>query len=267
MRTIHFEADPAQRKTEHRASPGAGSGPRQGALWQKARHAADRYCLITCAEGGVEIEEVAQRSPEKIHMFNIDPSTGLRPYQARKLALKLGLTGSVCEDCVLLMLNLYRLCLEKDCFLVEINPLVVTRAGWLLAIDAKMSFDDNAVFRHHEYPDMMDYSQLDTLEINAGRFDLSYIKLNRNIGCMVNGGGAEEEAAYWIKENTSKPVAAFIAGVTAPPGKRMGHAGAILTGGKGRAEDKIRTLNECGVAVSPSPTKMGTTMLELIQGR
>lgn len=79
------------------------------------------------------------------------------------------------------------------------------------------------------------------------------------------GGGAEEEAAYWIKENMRKPVAAFIAGVTAPPGRRMGHAGAIITGGKGRAVDKIRTLNECGVAVSPSPTKMGQTMLEVMQ--
>ena len=79
------------------------------------------------------------------------------------------------------------------------------------------------------------------------------------------GGSAEEEAAYWIKEHMKKPVAAFVAGVTAPPGKRMGHAGAIITGGKGRAEDKIRALNECGVAVSPSPTKMGATRLELMQ--
>jgi succinyl-CoA synthetase alpha subunit len=81
------------------------------------------------------------------------------------------------------------------------------------------------------------------------------------------GGGAEEEAAYWIKENMTKPVAAFIAGVTAPPGKRMGHAGAIITGGKGKAEDKIKALTECGVAVSPSPTKMGATMLELVERR
>ena len=166
---------------------------------------ASRYCLMACAEGGVEIEEVARRSPEKILMFNIDPTTGLRPYQARKIALKLGLSGSICEDCVLLMLNLYRLCLEKDCFLVEINPLVVTRAGWLLAMDAKISFDDNAFFRHYEYPDMMDYSQMDTLEINAGKYDLSYIKLNGNIGCMVNGAGLAMATLDVLKEYGGEP--------------------------------------------------------------
>jgi len=148
-----------------------------------------RYCLIASAEGGVEIEEVARKSPEKIHMLTIDPYTGLRTYQARKIALALGLTGSICEDCVEMMLNLYKCCLEKDCYLVEINPLVVTSAGWLLAMDAKMSFDDNSVYRHREYPDMVDYSQLDSLEINAGKYDLAYIKLNGNIGCMVNGAG------------------------------------------------------------------------------
>src|SRR6185369_7993462 len=156
-------------------------------------------------EGGMEIEEVAHRSPERIHLFNIDPATGLRPYQARRVALKLGLSGSICEDCVTLMLNLYRLCLEKDCFLVEINPLVVTRAGWLLAMDAKMSFDDNAIFRHHEYPDMLDYSQLDTLEINAGKYDLSYIKLHGNIGCMVNGAGLAMATLDVLKEFGGEP--------------------------------------------------------------
>lgn len=164
-----------------------------------------RYCLIASAEGGVEIEEVAQKSPEKIHMLTIDPFTGLRPYQARKIALALGLAGSVCEDCVELILNLYRLCLEKDCYLVEINPLVVTRAGWLMAMDAKINFDDNAMFRHREYPDMLDYSQLDTLEINAGKYDLSYIKLLGNIGCMVNGAGLAMATLDVLKEFGGEP--------------------------------------------------------------
>jgi len=164
-----------------------------------------RYCLIASAEGGVEIEEVAKKSPEKIHMLTIDPFTGLRTYQARKIALALGLTGSICEDCVEMMLNLYKCCLEKDCYLVEINPLVVTKAGWLLAMDAKMSFDDNAVYRHREYPDMVDYSQLDSLEINAGKYDLAYIKLNGNIGCMVNGAGLAMATLDVLKEFGGEP--------------------------------------------------------------
>jgi succinyl-CoA synthetase beta subunit len=164
-----------------------------------------RYCLIASAEGGVEIEEVAQRSPEKIHVLTIDPFTGLRPYQARKIALALGLSGTVCEDCVELILNLYRCCLEKDCFLVEINPLVVTKAGWLMAMDAKMNFDDNAIFRHREYPDMLDYSQLDPLEISAGKYDLSYIKLTGNVGCMVNGAGLAMATLDVLKEFGAEP--------------------------------------------------------------
>jgi succinyl-CoA synthetase beta subunit len=164
-----------------------------------------RYCLIASAEGGVEIEEVAHKSPDKIQMLAIDPFTGLLTFQARKIALALGLTGSVCDDCVELFLNLYRLCLEKDCFLVEINPLVVTRAGWLMAMDAKINFDDNAMFRHREYPDMLDYSQLDPLEIIAGKFDLSYIKLRGNIGCMVNGAGLAMATLDVLKEFGGEP--------------------------------------------------------------
>jgi len=167
--------------------------------------ATSRYCLIASAEGGVEIEEVAAKSPEKIHVLTIDPFIGLRPYQARRIAIALGLKGSVCEDCVELILNLYRCCLEKDCFLVEINPLVVTKAGWLLTMDAKVTFDDNAMFRHREYPDMMDYSQLDPLEINAGKYDLSYIKLKGNIGCMVNGAGLAMATLDVLKEYGGEP--------------------------------------------------------------
>jgi succinyl-CoA synthetase beta subunit len=164
-----------------------------------------RYCLIASAEGGMDIEEVAQKTPDKIHLLTIDPFTGLRTYQARKIALALGLSGGVCEDCVELILNLYKCCLEKDCSLVEINPLVVTRAGWLLAMDAKISFDDNAVYRHREYPDMMDYSQLDPLEITAGKYDLAYIKLTGNIGCMVNGAGLAMATLDVLKEFGGEP--------------------------------------------------------------
>jgi succinyl-CoA synthetase beta subunit len=130
---------------------------------------------------------------------------GLRSYQARKIALGLGLTGTLAEDCGQLILNLYRCCLEKDCALIEINPLALTRAGWLLAMDAKMTFDDNAVFRHREYPDMVDYSQLDPLEIAAGKFDLSYVKLDGNIGCMVNGAGLAMATLDVLGEFGGKP--------------------------------------------------------------
>ncbi len=164
-----------------------------------------RYCLIASAEGGVNIEETAAKTPEKILRQSIDPYTGLRSYQARRIALGLGLTGSLCEDCVQLILNLYRMLLEKDCSLVEINPLVVTKAGWLLAMDAKVNFDDNALFRHWEYHDLQDYSQLDPLEINAGKFDLSYIKLNGNIGCMVNGAGLAMATLDVLSENGGEP--------------------------------------------------------------
>src|SRR5512133_434544 len=164
-----------------------------------------RYCLIASAEGGVEIEEVAHKAPEKIQVLTIDPLTGLRSFQARKIALALGLTGSLCEDCVNLLLNLYQACLEKDCALVEINPLVVTKAGWLMAMDAKISFDDNAIYRHREYPDMMDYSQLDPLEITAGKYDLAYIKLNGSIGCLVNGAGLAMATLDVLTECGGKP--------------------------------------------------------------
>ena len=164
-----------------------------------------RYVLIASAEGGIDIEEIAQKSPEKIQKLLIDPYTGLRPYQARKIALELGLTGSVCEDCVELLMNLYRASQEKDCALIEINPLVVTKAGWLMAMDAKITFDDNAVYRHREYPDMVDYSQLDPLEITAGKYDLAYIKLTGSIGCLVNGAGLAMATLDVLKEYGGEP--------------------------------------------------------------
>ncbi len=163
------------------------------------------YCLIASAEGGMDIEEVARSAPHRIHMLSIDPFTGLRPYQARRIALAMGLGGTLCEDCVELLLNLYRCALEKDCFLVEINPLVVTRAGWLMAMDAKITFDDNAIFRHREYPDMLDYSQLDPLEITAGKYDLSYIKLEGDVGCMVNGAGLAMATLDVLNEFGARP--------------------------------------------------------------
>ncbi|PLY06958.1 MAG: ADP-forming succinate--CoA ligase subunit beta [Desulfuromonas sp.] len=167
--------------------------------------ASSRYILIASAEGGVEIEEVAAKTPEKIHKLSISPLAGLHPFQARRIALALGLEGSLCEDCVQLILSLYKAFLEKDCSLVEVNPLVVTKAGWLMAMDAKISFDDNSVFRHHEYQDMVDYSQLDPLEITAGKYDLAYIKLDGSIGCLVNGAGLAMATLDVLNECGGRP--------------------------------------------------------------
>lgn len=166
---------------------------------------ASRYCLIASAEGGMDIEEVARTAPEKIHILTVDPFTGLLPFHARKIALALGLEGALCEDCVKFMLNLYRCCQEKDCSLIEINPLVVTKSGWLLAMDAKVNFDDNAVFRHRDYHALVDASQLNPLEITAAKHDLSYIKLSGNIGCMVNGAGLAMATMDALKEAGGDP--------------------------------------------------------------
>jgi succinyl-CoA synthetase beta subunit len=142
--------------------------------------------LMASAEGGIEIEEVAKEKPEAIHMLHIDPDLGLMPSQARKLAFKLGLPVN---DFVEIALGLYRAYEELDASLVEVNPLVLTRDGKLVLLDAKVEIDDNALFRHKDLEEMEDLTQLDPLEVEAKTYSLNYIKLNGNIGCMVNGAG------------------------------------------------------------------------------
>jgi len=164
-----------------------------------------RYCLIASAEGGMDIEEAARTSPEKIHALYIDPFLGMRFYHARGIAMVLGLKGKIADDAVKLMQNLYKIILEKDCSLIEINPLVVSKAGKLIAMDCKINFDDNALFRHPDYEKMIDFSQLDALEIQAKKFDLAYIKLNGNIGCMVNGAGLAMATLDVLKEYGGEP--------------------------------------------------------------
>ncbi|OGP67395.1 MAG: succinate--CoA ligase subunit beta [Deltaproteobacteria bacterium RBG_16_44_11] len=164
-----------------------------------------RYCLIASAQGGIDIEEVARTSPEKIHTLYIDPFIGVRDYHARRIALSLGLKGRLIEDCIKLVQNLYKLLLEKDCSLVEINPLVISKDQRLIAMDCKINFDDNALFRHPDYEKMIDDSQLDSLEIQAKKYDLAYIKLNGNIGCMVNGAGLAMATLDVLKEYGGEP--------------------------------------------------------------
>jgi succinyl-CoA synthetase beta subunit len=145
--------------------------------------------LMVSAEGGVDIEEVAAKSPERIFKEFIDPAVGLMPFQARKLAFAVGLTAEQVSRGAKLMLSLYRAFIGTDASLLEINPLIVTKSGDLLALDAKMNFDDNALYRQTDIRDLRDLSEEDPLEVEASKFSLNYIRLDGNIGCMVNGAG------------------------------------------------------------------------------
>jgi len=148
-----------------------------------------RTTLIAAAEGGVEIEELAARAPEKILRLAIDPATGIEPFHGRRLAFELGLGGDEVKAMVALVGGLARAFEELDASLIELNPLVVTGAGGLVALDAKISFDDNALFRHPEIEALRDEDEEDPMEREGAKHSLSYVKLDGNIGCMVNGAG------------------------------------------------------------------------------
>jgi succinyl-CoA synthetase beta subunit len=148
-----------------------------------------RPVLMVSPDGGVEIETVAEETPERIFKAFIDPALGLQPYQARQLAFQLGLAGDQVGKAVKMMLALYRAFVGTDASLLEINPLIVTDGGDLLALDAKVTLDDNALYRHADLKDLRDLEEEEPLEIEASRFSLNYIKLDGTIGCMVNGAG------------------------------------------------------------------------------
>jgi succinyl-CoA synthetase beta subunit len=151
--------------------------------------ATSRVTVMASTEGGVEIEEVAARTPEKILKVAVDPVAGLQPFYARKLAFGLGLEGKQVASAVKFVSGMYDGFIGLDASLVEINPLVVTGAGEVVALDAKMNFDDNALFRHRDVADLRDEDEEDPAEREAARHDLNYVKLAGNIGCMVNGAG------------------------------------------------------------------------------
>jgi succinyl-CoA synthetase beta subunit len=148
-----------------------------------------RVAIMASTEGGVEIEEVAARHPERILRVHVDPATGVQPFHGRTLAFGLGLSGSEVRAFTGFVLSLYRAFVELDCAIVEINPLVVTSSGDVVALDAKVSFDDNALFRQLEIAALRDESEMDPKEIEAAKYDLNYVALDGNIGCMVNGAG------------------------------------------------------------------------------
>jgi succinyl-CoA synthetase beta subunit len=151
--------------------------------------AQSRVTMICSSEGGVEIEEVALKHPEKILREVIDPAIGLQPFQCRRLAFALGVPAWALAGLVAMMQSLYRAYDECDCSIAEINPLILTKAGQVMALDAKMNFDSNALFRQKEISALRDLNEEDPREIEAGKYDLSYISLDGNIGCMVNGAG------------------------------------------------------------------------------
>ncbi|MDX2158724.1 MAG: ADP-forming succinate--CoA ligase subunit beta [Hyphomicrobiaceae bacterium] len=148
-----------------------------------------RVAFIASTEGGMNIEQVAHDTPDRIHTFSIDPASGYSGFHGRKLALALGLTGDTASQMVRMASNLYRMFTEKDMSLLEINPLVVTKDGKLVALDGKMNFDSNALFRHKEIVELRDLTEEDPAEIEASKHDLAYVKLDGTIGCLVNGAG------------------------------------------------------------------------------
>jgi succinyl-CoA synthetase beta subunit len=165
----------------------------------------DMVTLMASAEGGMDIEEVAAKTPEKLFFEVIDPIVGLTAFQARKVAFKLGFGIAQVKQAVPLLKNLYKAFVEADCALLEINPLVLTGEGNLICLDAKINFDDNALFRHIRIRDLRDYDEEDAMEIEASQYDLSYIALDGNIGCMVNGAGLAMATMDIIKHYGGDP--------------------------------------------------------------
>ncbi|SMX22810.1 ADP-forming succinate--CoA ligase subunit beta [Boseongicola aestuarii] len=164
-----------------------------------------RVSFVASTEGGMDIEEVAESTPEKILSFSVDPATGYQAFHGRRIAFELGLTGSQVKQCVALMGTLYKVFTEKDMEMLEINPLIVTDKGDLKCLDAKMGFDGNAIYRHPDIAALRDETEEDPKELAASKFDLNYIALDGEIGCMVNGAGLAMATMDIIKLYGAEP--------------------------------------------------------------
>jgi len=165
----------------------------------------EKVVIMGSPEGGVEIEEVAAKSPEKIIKEHVDISLGVQPYQCRKIAYFMGLEGGAVRQAVSFISSLYRVFIEKDCSLAEINPLVLTSDGNIVALDAKINFDDNALFRHRDIAGLRDRNEEDPLELEASDAGISFIKLDGDIGCLVNGAGLAMATMDIIKHHGGEP--------------------------------------------------------------
>jgi succinyl-CoA synthetase beta subunit len=164
-----------------------------------------KVVLMASTEGGMEIEEVAHKTPEKIFKVAIDPSLGYKSFYGLKLAKGLGLSAEQTKDAIAFFGNLYKCFMEMDCSLVEINPLILTKQGHLAALDGKFNFDDNALFRHKDVVDMRDVLEENEQDLEASKYDLAYIALDGNIGCMVNGAGLAMATMDIIKLHGGEP--------------------------------------------------------------
>ena len=171
--------------------------------------------IIYTTEGGMDIEEVAESTPEKIHKEWIDPATGLLPFQARKIAFNLGLEGTAFKEMVRFVSALYRAYDETDSAMFEINPVLKTSDDKIIAVDAKVSLDDNALFRHKDYAELRDLTEEDPTEVEAGNYNLNYVKLDGNVGCMVNGAGLAMATMDIIKLSGGEPANFLDVGGTA----------------------------------------------------
>ena len=167
--------------------------------------AQSRLVVMASRAGGMDIEEVAATTPEKILKEVVHPGVSLQPFQARHLALGLGLEGDQLKQGVAFISALYRAYEETDCSLAEINPLVVSKSGEVLALDAKMNFDDSAMYRHSDIHELRDVDEEDPLEVEASKYDLNYIKLDGEVGCMVNGAGLAMATMDIVKYAGSSP--------------------------------------------------------------
>jgi succinyl-CoA synthetase beta subunit len=167
--------------------------------------ATSRIAFIVSTEGGMDIEAVAHATPEKIHTFQVEPVAGYSPYVGNEIAVALGLKGDQAKQIGQIVKNLYEAFLAKDMSLLEINPLVVTKDGNIICLDAKLNFDDNSLYRHKDIQELRDLDEEDPAEVEASKYDLSYIKLDGEIGCMVNGAGLAMATMDIIKLYGSEP--------------------------------------------------------------
>jgi succinyl-CoA synthetase beta subunit len=189
MQLVTHQTGPAGQKVRRVLVEAGSAIARELYLGLVLDRASSKVVFMASQAGGMEIEEVAHETPEKIFKEYVDPAIGFQPYQARSLAFKLGLEPAQIGEAVKFMLGLYKAFIETDSTLMEINPFITTKDGKLAALDCKINFDDNAMFRHKDLKELRDIAEEDPLEVEASKYALNYIKLDGNIACMVNGAG------------------------------------------------------------------------------